>query len=80
MQTEAVQWLKDELVRRGVPAHVYEDAVHQKGTRFHIPVHLKKGDAYNNARLLVKIENAWESIHPRPETQLFLLPAPPVNQ
>ena len=80
MQAEAIQWLKEEFERRGVSAHVYENAVRQESSRYHIPVYVDKPDAYWKATLLVKIENAWEKIHPRPELQLFLLPAPPLNQ
>jgi len=77
--SEILDWLQAEANARNIPLKIFQEQVEErKGVYFvvGVPVRIEGDDeAYDEAKLLTKLENAWNDREPRPEKLLFLLPA-----
>lgn len=78
---QAVDWLEAEIKSRGIAAKVCRDQIEERRREYHtfigIPVRVQEEslDAYDEAALLVEMENAWNYREPKPAKLLALLPA-----
>jgi len=74
-QDAVYSWLEDAAKQRGLEKRVSAAFVRQDGKYLHFAVRLQvSGDAYDRAKVLQELEDAWDTEHPDSQWHLLLLP------
>lgn len=75
-QEEVYSWLDSQAKSFGVQAWVFVNSASFENGRLYLPVHIENaGNAYERAAKLQDLEDSWNNQEPRPEPQIFLVPA-----
>jgi hypothetical protein len=78
---QALSWLQSEMDARGIAGQILRDQLRVRegvaATFIGVPVRIDDEtlDAYDEAKLLVELESAWNFREPQPEMLLLLVPA-----
>lgn len=75
-QEEIYQWLNRQAKTLNVQVTLFPDSARQEKEWFYLPVSVDgAANAYERASKLQDLEDSWNEQEPRPEPQIFLMPA-----
>ncbi len=75
-QEEIYQWLNRQAKTLNVQVTLFPDSARQEKEWFYLPVRVDStANAYERAFKLQDLEDSWNEQEPRPEPQIFLMPA-----
>jgi len=75
-QEEIYQWLNRQAKTLNVQVTLFPDSARQEEEWLYLPVSVDgAANAYDRASKLQDLEDSWNEQEPRPEPQIFLMPA-----